>query len=253
MQHTRASGQAPNPRKALLLDLDGTLINLDLERFLKQYAKLLADSFAPEVPPERFGPAFMEGVMAMLEGSSPDRVNGQRFYDRFCERVGVDQAWAQEQADRFYQEAYPALRAMVQPIPAAPRLVDQARKQGWMVVVATQPLFPLTAIVQRMRWGGLDPDAFDYITHMDAFHACKPNPVFFQELCQVIGVPPTRCVMVGNDVHDDMPAASLGIATFLAKEFILRADHPAPPPRAEGSLEDLLHLIESGELERWVS
>lgn len=253
MQNSPALGKVSTPRKALLLDLDGTLINVDLDQFLKRYTQLLAQSFAPEVPPERFGPAFMEGVMAMMDETSSDRANGQRFYDRFCPKVGVDQRWAVERADRFYQETYSTLRTMVQPIPAAPRLVEAARKRDWMVVVATQPLFPRIAIEERMRWGGLDPAAFDYITHMDAFRACKPNPLFFQELCQAIGVPPSRCVMVGNDVHDDMPAAGLGMATFLAKDFLLRADHPAPPPRAEGSLEDLLQLVESGELESWVS
>ena len=134
-----------------------------------------------------------------------------------------------------YTEKYPSLRPLVEPIPAAPEVVAEARARGWLVVVATQPLFPLTAIVQRMEWGGLDPEAFDYITHMEAFHACKPSSHFFEELCQTIDVPPSRCVMVGNDVHDDMPAANVGIATFLAKDFLLRADHPAPPPRAEGA------------------
>jgi len=253
LQNSPAPGTNSALRKALLLDLDGTLINLDLDRFLKRYAELLAQWFAPEVSPERFGPAFMEGVMAMMDGTGSDRVNGQRFYDRFCQRLGVDEEWARQRADRFYEEAYPTLHTMVQPIPAAPRLVEAARRHGWMVVVATQPFFPRTAIEQRLRWGGLDPQAFDYITHMDAFRASKPHPLFFQELCEAIGVPPSRCVMVGNDVHDDMLAASYGMATFLAKDFILRADHPAPPPRAAGSLDDLIELVETGELERWIS
>jgi len=238
--------------RALLFDLDGTLINVDLERFLKEYAKLLAEAYAPRVPRELFGPAFMAGVTEMLEGR-PDRSNAQRFFDTFCQRVGIDEAWTREQAEWFYTEKYPSLRPLVEPIPAAPEVVAEARARGWLVVVATQPLFPRTAIVQRMEWGGLDPEAFDYITHMEAFHACKPSSHFFEELCQTIDVPPSRCVMVGNDVHDDMPAANVGIASFLAKDFLLRADHPAPPPRAEGSLADLLRLIQTGELERWIA
>lgn len=247
-----APGRRDDRDRALLLDLDGTLIDLDLDRFLERYARLLAGYFAPTVPPERFGPAFMEAAMRMLTDVEPDRSNGDRFYDHFCARVGIERSWAQEQAQRFYDEAYPSLREMVRPLPAAPRLVESARRRGWRVVLATQPLFPRRAIVERMRWGGLDPDAFDFITDMDAFHACKPHPLFFQELSRAIQVPPARCVMAGNDVHDDLPAANLGISTFLARDFILRADHPAPSPRAEGSLEDLLALVDSGELERWV-
>ncbi|BAS27723.1 HAD family hydrolase [Limnochorda pilosa] len=252
MDRAATPGRPAEKSRALLLDLDGTLIDLDLDRFLEQYARLLAGYFVPEVPPERFGPAFMEAAMFMLSEGHSDRSNGERFYDRFCAAAGVDPAWAHERAERFYDEAYPSLRSMVQPLEVAPEVVARARERGWVVVLATQPLFPRRAIVERMRWGGLDPGGFDFIAHMDAFHACKPHALFFEELCREIRVAPERCVMVGNDVHDDLPAAHLGMPTFLARDFVLRADHPAPPPRAEGSLRDLLRLIESGELEQWV-
>lgn len=60
---------------------------------------------------------------------------------------------------RFYETEFSQLRAATVMRPAAADLVSTAIDQGCAVVVATNPLFPRTAIEQRLDWAGVPDDA----------------------------------------------------------------------------------------------
>ncbi len=46
--------------KAILFDLDGTLIDVDLKQFIPGYLKLLANSVAHLIPPKKMVPAILK-------------------------------------------------------------------------------------------------------------------------------------------------------------------------------------------------
>ena len=51
---------------------------------------------------------------------------------------------------------------------------------------------------------------------------CKPNPDYYREVLQKLGKTPERCLMVGNDVEEDMlPARALGMKVFLLTDCLI--------------------------------
>ena len=90
----------------------------------------------------------------------------------------------------------------------APQLVSEVKAAGMIVVLATNAIFPeVVYFLERMRWGELDPNLFDLITCYETMHAAKPNPLFYREILERLGVAPCDAVMVGNDPELDMRVA----------------------------------------------
>jgi len=53
----------------------------------------------------------------------------------------------------------------------------------------------------------------------------KPNPEYYRELLRSLGAAPEECVMVGNDVKEDMAAETLGVRCFLLTDCLINPDH----------------------------
>ena len=67
------------------------------------------------------------------------------------------------------------------------------------------------ATYERIRWAGLTNDDFECITTYENIGYCKPKKEYYTAVANAIGVLPEECLMVGNDVDDDMPAAEFGM------------------------------------------
>ncbi len=89
-------------------------------------------------------------------------------------------------------------------------------------------------------------DCVPYSTDYERMHASKPNPAYYLEIATLIGCAPADCVMIGNEVQNDiLPAKRAGMKTFWvtgAGEF--PTDVPAD---WRGTLQDFGVLLESGE------
>ena len=121
------------------------------------------------------------------------------------------------------------------------------------VVIATNPLFPQTAIEQRMAWGGIGGDRFDYelVTCYENSHATKSSPAYFSAIVEFLGRTPGECLMVGDNWGWDVVCAGeAGLPSY----WIAAPDALQPEPAAEvvgqGSLDEFLAACHSGELER---
>ena len=79
-------------------------------------------------------------------------------------------------------------------------------------MIATNPLFPRTAIYQRLEWAGLPPDKYPFslIPSYETFHFAKPNPTYFAEFLTISGWPDGPMIMVGNDLEHDILGSSEG-------------------------------------------
>jgi hypothetical protein len=115
------------------------------------------------------------------------------------------------------------------------------------LAIATNPLFPLAAIHQRMHWAGLPPDEipFSVVSAYEAFHFAKPNPAYFAEVLGRMGWPEGPVVMVGDDIERDLPGSvALGLPTY----WINPSDGTGPSGIAlagRGSIADLRPWLES--------
>lgn len=203
----------------LLLDLDDTLLENSAETFLPVYIRTLSEYLSPHARPDKVAAQLMFASQAMIENQDPSRTLEQTFDEQFYPPLGLRKEDLREVIDNFYREVYPRLEILTKPRQESRLLVNTALNAGAQVVIATNPVFPRTAIEQRIRWAGLDPSKFALITSFENFHFAKPNTTYYAELLGQLGWHPEPILMVGNSIDDDIkPAAALGIPSALIQD-----------------------------------
>ena len=233
----------------LLLDLDDTLITNRIDTFLSIYLKSLGRYFADSINPDRLIKELLSATRAMVENNRADRTLEEAFDEQFYPALGRTKAEMRPALDDFYATVYPQLKGIISPRPEARQLVEAAMKRGYRLVIATNPLFPSTAILQRLAWGGLPVESypFEIVTSYEAFHFAKPNPAYYTEIIAQLGCPNEPAIMVGNDLESDIkPAELAGMATFWLTDKASQAE-PIRPTALQGSMGDLLDWIERGD------
>ncbi len=75
------------------------------------------------------------------------------------------------------------------------------------LVLATEPIWKREIIEHRVRWSGLDPALFRFISHASVMHACKPSVEYYLELLALNDLRAQDCLMVGNEPRMDLPTA----------------------------------------------
>lgn len=235
-------------KPTLLLDLDDTLLVNPIAEFLPAYLQALSSHLAPYANPQLVIQSLLGGTRQMLANRQPDCTLEEVFNEYFYPALGVSPLTLRQPLEQFYAEIYPSLNSITQPHTDAVHLIEAANQRGYRVVIATNPLFPRTAIVQRLSWAGLSPDNFSFalIPSMESIHFAKPNPAYLAELLGQLGWPEGPVIMVGDDRDNDIiPATELGLATYWITE---QADtNPSDPimPSYSGALGDLLPWLDS--------
>lgn len=236
----------------LLLDLDDTLLENNVETFLPHYLGAFAGKVAPFIDPDKFVNALLAGTNEMVKNRRPDSTLKETFDSVFFPTLGLDVNQFQEIADRFYAEDFPDLQELTRPIPEAIQLVDQAMARGYRMAIATNPLFPLTAVHQRLAWANLPPEKrlFELISSYETFHFTKPDPAYFAEVIGRMGWPSDAVLVVGDDFERDVVAGrKLGLPVF----WITQQEGTPPPgreiPTASGALEDVIPWLDSASIE----
>jgi HAD superfamily hydrolase (TIGR01549 family) len=200
--------------KAVLFDLDGTLLENEVDRFMPAYFQLLASKYKDLCPPDQFVPALIEASEAMVRLEHPDRTNKDVFWPIFLERTGMSKAEAEALSDHFYREHFPKLARLTRPIRGVRTLLQDLHRNGYTLVVATNPLFPAQAILERLRWARVNGIDFALVTSYENMHATKPHRAYYQEILAKIGLPAEEALMVGNSLEDDMVAKKVGLSTY---------------------------------------
>ena len=205
----------------VLFDLDGTLLPMDQEVFLKAYLGGLCKKLAPlGYQPKEIADGIWAGTGAMVKNNS-DLLNDQVFWQAFCDFLGKDARQDEPVFEDFYRNEFQQVAAACGHTPQAKALVDRLKARGLRLVLATNPLFPAIATHSRVRWAGLDPTDFAHITTYENSSRCKPNPAYYREILDKLGLRPEECAMVGNDVQEDGPAAQLGMPVFVLTDCLI--------------------------------
>ncbi len=225
--------------RTLLFDLDGTLLHVDMDFFLQHYFKALTAALAPYMPPELFMKKLWDSTEAMIQNTDPEKTNKNVFMENFFDTQEYRTEELFPVFDRFYREEYGHLQKYTKKKPEALPLLRRARELNFELVIATNPVFPEAAVRHRLAWAGIDSLEYLLVTTYENMHYCKPNLHYYREILAKIGRGPKECLMVGNDVHDDMVAGRLGIGTFLVDDFLV--NHRSKEPRADwqGSLAEV--------------
>jgi len=229
--------------KAVLFDLDGTLLPMDQDAFVKDYFFRLAGkmaSFGYDV--SNFKEKMWFGIGAMLKnsgGASNEDVFFERFTQVFGDRILEDKP----RLHQFYLNEFQEVRHSCGFDPDAALLVDKVRAAGYTTVLATNPIFPAPATESRIRWAGLQPGDFVLYTTYENSTWCKPQPGYYREILDKLGLDAAECVMVGNDVDEDMVAEKLGMKVFLVTRDLINAGGADISRYPNGSLSDALEYI----------
>lgn len=227
--------------KAVLFDLDGTLLDIDIDDFIARYFDGLSAVIAKvtECPDRRaqLMSAIHKATSAMM-GMHDDETNQEVFTRVFADESGLDLADIWSAFDDFYVRDFPALISHSGPIEGASEVVRLARELSLQTAIATNPMFPRIAVLHRMSWANILPDQVDLITTFETMRACKPHPSYFLQTAQMLGVKPQQCIMVGDDPRLDLAAADVGMATFFV------GNSPSAVADYRGNLTDLQRLLE---------
>lgn len=208
--------------RAVLFDLDGTLLPMDQEKFVMQYLGLLAKRLAPRgYDAEKLMKVMWTGVAAMVKNDG-SCTNEEAFWRVFTEAFGEKALEDKLFIDEFYRNEFNEVSKICGFAKEAKEIVELVKAKGKLPVLATNPLFPHIATENRMRWAGLEPEMFAAYTTYEDCHYCKPNPKYYMELLEKLGLKPEECIMVGNDFDEDIvPTEKLGMQGFLLTDCLI--------------------------------
>ena len=182
------------------------------------------------------------GAMVMNDGKLR---NDEVFWKTFSSIYGRDTKVDEPVFEEFYRNEFQNVAKVCGFDARAVQTIREIKEMGKQVVLATNPLFPAIATHSRARWAGLDPDDFAYITtYENSFH-CKPNPDYYREILDRLGLQPEECLMVGNDVAEDMVSQALGMKVFLLTDCLINQENKDISQYPNGSFPELLEYIRS--------
>lgn len=232
-----------NEIKAILFDLDGTLIEVDLKLFIPEYLKLLASNVSHLVRQSKFISKLMIASQE-VDKNDGSKTNEQVFEETFFPLIGYAREEINPYIDKFYEQDFPKLRQYTTRKSAARKVMQTAFEKGYDVVIATTPLLPETAIRQRLDWAGVPIEEFPYklITSLENTSANKPNLLYYKSITQIIDHSPEECIMVGDE-DKDMVAARIGMKTFLVHSPNTELGPDTPEPDYQGTLTDLEKML----------
>ncbi|MGE5604942.1 MAG: HAD family hydrolase [Bacteroidota bacterium] len=227
----------------ILFDLDGTMLPLNLDQFLKLYFTAMARKFQDLIDSKTLVQYIMTATHEMVNDTEY-RTNETVFMKKFAELIQSDLSVYRKRFDEFYDLEFFEAKASVVDSPKMRNSVRLLKDKGYDLVIATNPLFPEKAIQHRIRWSGFEPEDFVYIPSYEKNHYCKPQLHFYQEVLDETGKKPQECLMVGNDVQEDLIAAELGIETYLITDFLINRTQEPITATYQGSYDDFYRFVQ---------
>lgn len=209
----------PNTRWNLLFDLDGTLVRRDFHTLDLRYLVRAIPRVASIIKPWRLHRALLDAAKAMKDNDSH-----HSNFERCVDTLSKYSTRPKEQVNRVIREAieqdFAALERSFKPFPGARETLLQARAKGHRLIVATNPVFPLSGVLTRLKHANLGDIPFDYIANAEVMTRAKPRVDYYAELIVRLELDPQQTMMIGNDPIKDLPAKEIGLTTFLLDDPI---------------------------------
>jgi FMN phosphatase YigB (HAD superfamily) len=184
-----------------------------METFLSPYLKLISARIAAIMPTQEFIAQLLRATerMAANDGRA---TNEEVFAAAFYPAIGRPRAEMEPIFEAFYAEDFPKLQQYTRRKPEARLVVQRIFELGYDVAITTNPLFPASAVRQRLAWAGVDDFPYRLVTTYENSRYCKPNPRYFEDVAGRLGHPTAACLVVGDE-EMDMAGARAGCPTFL--------------------------------------
>lgn len=231
--------------EAILFDLDGTLLDIDMDVFFQYYFQAMRE-WATE---KGFGdPVQLVNLVNrctwdMIQDRSGENTNKETFLHKFLAQWPCSENQATDFFNEFYAAKFPLLQQHCKAFPGMKEMMAELCKHDQKIVIATQAIFPIEPIQCRLNWAGVEDFPYELITSYEHMHYCKPSTEYYAEIAERIGVNPANCLMVGNDTDGDLPASALGMKTFLLEERLIDQGNSPYRPDWRGKLSDLYNFM----------
>jgi len=204
--------------KAVLLDLDNTLLRNPDAAFAAQYLSLTDQYFEQRWQFPNISKIILKTIRAMGTPHPPHKTNAEVAIEIIAHAIELPFEEVRQAFDDFYQSVYPQLQSCVELFgEIVTDLVHHLREQGYALVIATNPIYPAEAVRQRLNWAGV-PDDFKFyalVTHAENMHFAKPDPAYYAEIVARVGVEPDEAIMIGDSLKNDIePARCAGLHTY---------------------------------------
>ncbi len=227
----------------VFFDLDGTLLLMNEDDFVEIYFKELAKKVIPMgYDKDLFVPSVWQSTKSMVKNNGT-KTNEEAFWETFSAIHNKDCSADIPVFDEFYRNEFQKAKSICKFDENSKKLVDGVKKLGLRTVLATNPIFPSVATESRMAWAGLQKSDFEYVSTYENSHYAKPNPEYYKEICKKINVTPEECIMIGNNVDEDMITEKLGMKVFLCPEFLINKSQSDISNIPQGNLADALEYI----------
>ncbi len=231
--------------KVVLFDLDGTLLPMDQDVFIKAYFGGIAKRLANYgYEPQKLISAIWEGTTSMITNNG-EKTNEARFWDKFASIFGENARNDEPRFNDFYVEDFDKVQISCGYNEKAYTVISKVKSLGLRSALATNPIFPAIATRKRIKWAGLDKDDFELITTYENSRFCKPNLKYYQDILSNLNVDGSECLMVGNDVSEDMVAKNLGMKVFLLTDCLINKKEEDINAYPHGSFDDLLDFLDT--------
>lgn len=229
----------------ILFDLDGTLLPMDDQHFLRLYLGLMHDFMNKNgYNGSKITKAVMQSTLAMTDNQGM-MTNEEAFWIRFKSLFPeVDDALIKA-FDQFYLDHFDEVKASTTCHSLARPLIKELKAKGYTLVLATNPLFPPIATKKRIGWANLDVNDFEIITTFDNSSYTKPKLAYYEAILKQLRKKPENCLMIGNDAHEDMIASQLGIKTYLVTDCLINSKGIDLVHIPHGSFQEMITLVQS--------
>lgn len=231
--------------KAIFFDLDGTLLGMDERKFLELYLPSIVASFSTEIDYKLGASIIYKALDLMIENPSTE-LNNYESYKNYFTMLRGDKNLAEadfKNFEEFYKTKFEIVRASLWKQEAMLEAVSLLKKKGYRLVIATNPIFPYIATKRRVEWAGLDEKDFELITYQENSHSAKPNLSYYREILKKLNLEGNECMMVGNDVEEDMIASDLGLTTYLVTDCLISRKNRENEIVNRGKASDFLKYV----------
>ena len=225
--------------------MDETLLTLDEKKFLDGYAQGVMKFFEQKMPGH--GKTMVKMLLAgsdVMKEAHPSVTNEEYFWSFFEKNVAWKRTEIEPIFEQFYEEEFGKIEAEQKKDATIIEVVETLVAKGYPLIIATNPLLPKGANKHRLIWSGLEHINWQLVTGYEDCCYCKPSREYFLEICDKFGYEPSKCLMIGNGMIEDMAAQEAGLDFYLLLDQV-KGGNPDEYHGLKGTKTDLLKFVQS--------
>lgn len=192
--------------------------------------------------------AIWQGTDSMVQNERLHS-NEKVCWDTFSSIYGIKTYDDRKIFDDFYLNDFDVLKDICVYEAQAEQVIKKLKESGYKLILASNPIFPMVAQEKRLKWAGLNTADFEYISSYENSRYCKPNPKYYIELAEKTGCETSECLLVGNDVTEDMVAKETGMKVFLLTNKLINSEGKDISQYPRGNFNQLVAFIEKWDEE----